>query len=220
MKTLSSSIILILISLSLSAQHVTEISGKMTNYYGRGDKVKLELIRFDSLKLTEEKSYVETELAEDGSFAISTLEVLKPNTLAYLHFARSRKTKLNLTPGDSLFIQFDYQYFENSIHYSGLGAEKNNYLAQYYLRFEYRNPKYNAFRSNPSDFVRKLTEFRNRELALLGDFVHTETEDSLFHAFEINRIEYQYLADLLSISRLRINEDPDTKKIISEKQKM
>ncbi|GAB3828825.1 TlpA family protein disulfide reductase [Hymenobacter jeollabukensis] len=45
-------------------------------------------------------------------------------------------THLFLTPGDQLQLTLDTEHFDESLRFAGTGANANNYLAQYFLRFE------------------------------------------------------------------------------------
>ncbi|MCF8370465.1 MAG: TlpA family protein disulfide reductase [Bacteroidales bacterium] len=55
----------------------------------------------------------------------------------YYSFSHGREnTVLYLQPGDSVYLTLNPEEFDESIVYSGLGSEKNNYLAQRYLKDE------------------------------------------------------------------------------------
>jgi len=44
-------------------------------------------------------------------------------------------TRMYICPGDSLFLSLDTKSFDESIFYQGAGAERNNILSEYFLRF-------------------------------------------------------------------------------------
>lgn len=84
------------------------------------------LLRYDK---TTDTSYFD----EAGLFRFSV--DLKEG--AYYTFAHGRETtSIYLQPGDSVYLTLNPEEFDESIVYSGTGAEKNNYLAKRYLKDE------------------------------------------------------------------------------------
>ena len=89
--------------------------------------------------LNPENGYVElfwddqqdsTSIDELGKFKFS----IAADEGTYYRFKHGREhTTLYLEPGDSISLSIDPKEFDESIVYSGLGAEKNNYLAKRYL---------------------------------------------------------------------------------------
>lgn len=78
---------------------------------------------------------VKTVLDPQGNFQLR-LPMLKQPTGATLLYAR-QNTALYLTPGDELTVSLDFPRFDETIRYTGRGANANNYLAQSLYKFEF-----------------------------------------------------------------------------------
>lgn len=84
-----------------------------------------------------------TLLDSSGHFAFRIpWDAAKPASLTIA----DQYTKLFLSPGDSLHFTVDYTRFDSTLHYSGKGAEANNYLAADVLgNFGYAASTYMAY---------------------------------------------------------------------------
>jgi len=111
----------------LTAQDNTILEGNVENT--KRAKVELELSP-DAYSTTQ---VMKSELDDNGRFRF---EIQSLDTLSGMLTIGNEMTRLMLYPGDSLHISLNYKEFDESIVYSGKGAEKNNYLAAKYLRFE------------------------------------------------------------------------------------
>ena len=69
----------------------------------------------------------------------------------------NQSTRIFLTNGDKLKIKFDLLRFDETIHYTGHGANANNYLAKYLLKYYY----------NSSNGVNKLKKMSESPISLL-----------------------------------------------------
>lgn len=80
----------------------------------------------------EEHSII-TKLGKDGSFKINhTVKAAGEYNLEH----GGETTTLFLYPQDSLYVTLDTKMFDETVTYTGRGAEVNNYLAKQYLHFE------------------------------------------------------------------------------------
>ncbi|MFD0861396.1 TlpA family protein disulfide reductase [Sungkyunkwania multivorans] len=128
---------------------------------------------------------------EDGTFS----DTLKIENDGYYNFRIGRESsKLYLTKGSDIDLNIDVQEFDESIVYTGLGAEENNFLAQKYLKGEMLKGGDQEFYSLSADaFKDKAKEIKNTFLDLLSK--DTSLSDS-FEATEQKSIEYDYLLHL------------------------
>lgn len=69
-----------------------------------------------------------------GNFRIEIPDLPHSQRAAFYHGEET--TDLFLTPGDQLHLTLDTKHFDESLRFTGSGANANNYLAQYFLRFE------------------------------------------------------------------------------------
>ena len=104
-------------------------------------------------------------------------------TLKYGH----ETTSMYLKPSFDLTITLDTREFDESISYSGTGAEYNNFLAKKFLLEEqgYGNLG-KLYSSNETDFLKKLNTVQKKEEKLLAnlsdnDFVKQERQAIKYH---------------------------------------
>ncbi|WP_111307633.1 TlpA family protein disulfide reductase [Confluentibacter sediminis] len=87
----------------------------------------------DSLVVFGNKGIVKTlKVAKDGTFS----DTLKVEPSSYVLFDGKEKTSIYLKNGDDLNISIDTKLFDETITYTGRGAEANNYLAKKSLFLE------------------------------------------------------------------------------------
>lgn len=99
------------------------ISGQIKN---APDSSEVTVTRFKSSFEYERIIIGKAKLEKDGKFNLH-LNFKKAGE-AYLTVAE-QETYLYLVPKDSLYLTVDYQRFDSTIHYSGIGAADNNYMA-------------------------------------------------------------------------------------------
>ena len=74
-------------------------------------------------------------LSPTGDFTLA-IKGLKEGTPATFSYAGQR-TSVYLSPGDQLRLTLDYPRFDETLRYTGRGADANNYLAQSLWKFEF-----------------------------------------------------------------------------------
>ena len=134
MKRVSFIFVLFIFTASLSAQRMTTLSGRLLN---RTDQaISLSVLSFDSGMLIgqDEKGYKNKQVLKalvqpDSTFVIKTESVTWAFTLAKLKFG-GKEIELILSPGDSLYMDFDYWTFNSVVHWNGIGAGRNNYWSR------------------------------------------------------------------------------------------
>lgn len=154
----------------------TVVAGKIT--YPQSDSVFLYFP-------DREKAFA---LNEMGEF-YDTIHLEKKG---YFYFSDGREqTELFLFPGDSIFISLDTQQFDESIVYSGNGAEKNNYLVAKFLKEEaIGTSSAKLFTMEPAEFQQK---FREHTRALEAKLNSSSTEPE-FMEVEKRNLQYGYLS--------------------------
>jgi thiol-disulfide isomerase/thioredoxin len=142
-------ILLILASNACIAQVI--ISGQIKN---APDSSEVSITRFKSSFEYERIILGKVTLDKDGKFNLRIN--LKKTGEATLTVA-DQETYLYLVPKDSLYLTVDYQKFDSTIQYSGIGAADNNYMAADLLA----NFNWNAQLHRPFDDATKFATFED-----------------------------------------------------------
>lgn len=154
----------------------TVVAGKITN--PQSDSVYMYLP-------DREKAFV---LNEKGEF----YDTIRLDKKGYFYFSDGREqTEFFLFPGDSIYISLDTRQFDESIRYSGKGAEKNNYLAAKFLKEEaVGTSSAQLFSMSPTDFKQK---FETHTLAL-EETLEASSAEPKFKEIEKRNLRYGYLS--------------------------
>ncbi|WP_420574230.1 redoxin family protein [Kordia sp.] len=136
----------------------------------------------------------EIAVGKDGIFA----DTLRIKTDGYYTFSHEReRTSLYTQPGDELKITLDAAQFDETIKYSGKGAEKNNYIAAKFLaneNFDFEK----VYAEEEEAFLKKIGDAKkNAEDAL----ANAKGLDANFINTEKGNIKYEYLANLARYPR-------------------
>ncbi len=93
----------------------------------------------------------------------------------YFRFVHGKEnTTLYIAPGDSIFLLLNPEEFDESIEYSGTGAEKNNYLAQRFLLDEsHQADMKNKWLLPPDSFLLAHESYNYSMKSLLDSFNNT-----------------------------------------------
>ena len=116
-------------TLAPSAPPVPAVVSGHLDHAPAGDSVRLEYAGHYGRKATKAK------LGPDGNFSV-VLKDLKGGTPTTFSYAGQR-TGLYVSPGDELQLTLDFPRFDETLRYTGRGADANNYLAQSLWKFEY-----------------------------------------------------------------------------------
>jgi len=132
-----------------------------------------------------------------------------------LYILRHSETQVfYVNPGDSLLLHVNTLDFDESLAYSGRGAEKNNFLMTLYLKNETENkflPLWYTLSSTA--FTKKIDSLKNRKLKIYDEFISKNKVDEGFKSVAEASIEYDYFSkkELYGIAnRLKADQiDPD-----------
>lgn len=127
-------------------------------------------------------------LNEKGEF----YDTIHLDQKGYFYFSDGREqAELFLFSGDSLYITLDTKQFDESIVYSGIGADKNNYLVKKFLKEEaVGTSSAELFSLNPEEFQKK---FKTHSDELEKDLNASKTEAE-FKEIEKRNLKYGYLS--------------------------
>ena len=177
---------------------LTVLSGHL-NHAPAGDTVRVEL----------GTQHWQAVLGPGGDFRMELpgLQLPTPVSLAYAQ----QRTRLYLTPGDHLRLTLDFHDFDQSLRYSGRGANVNNYLAQALYKFEYGpagdvpRPLDQFFHDTaPTEMRRRADAFRQQQLLFLATYAAAHPLPAAFRhdaEFGINLQWGTQLLDYVSYHR-------------------
>lgn len=119
---------------------------------------------------------VTTPVDESGKF--STTFELEESTIAQFSYGRER-TSIYLTPGDNFEVKLNTAEFDETISYTGKGAEVNNYLASKYLLDEELSSDWRTiFGLGTEEFVAKVKNIQQKMMANFKKAYAANTEMS------------------------------------------
>lgn len=138
-------------------------------------------------------------LDENGSFS-DTVFISEPG---YFQFASGKEsTRMYLNPGDVIDLKLNTEEFDETINYTGKGAEKNNYLAKKLLLSETNAPGFEEFFSlDEAEFSALNDQLFTDELDLL---MASQISDEAFIAVEKKAIKYDFLANISNYKEYHI----------------
>lgn len=128
------------------------------------------------------------KIQEDGTFYMK-INIEKP------YYGRIRSGEFSnifLSPGDSVFVELDTKEFDETITYSGKGAEINNYLAEkQLLKDKFIYPQSEFFGLNEEDFMAR-TDSLNKVLKELNNNLrqNNNIQNQSFLKLEPKNIDY------------------------------
>jgi thiol-disulfide isomerase/thioredoxin len=140
-------------------------------------------------------------LDENGNFSL-TFE-LKECTPVQL-FDGNEVAHLYLCPGDSLHITLNAEAFDETLHFEGRGEERNNLLAEYYLKFlDWGNIDRTNFYSIRDTSLNIFIELLNEDNEILRSFLEKFKEKNAlneeFISFMDTRIYFDKLSNMYSL---------------------
>jgi len=105
----------------------------------------------------------------------------------------SEYTDLFISPGDSLYVTFNTEEFDETMHYEGKGAEKNNFLAQMVLLEEKIPARKELFSLEKQEFLKK-TDSLSTAMGTLFDRLLNSVPDlpGQFIRYEKGKILYSH----------------------------
>ena len=150
------------------------------------------------LTLIKDTTTIDTSyLDNEGNFSFK-FDKIQEGLYSFQHGYESQI--MYLAPGDSILMWANTLEFEESLHYSGIGAEKNNYLVNLFLQNEKNTDLVlDYYKIPPSEFdniTDSIKTFRMNQLEELAE-KHDFSENFVDVAekmvqFETNNLKEQY----------------------------
>lgn len=155
------------------------LSGKIDN--AKGETV---VVRGPKLNQT-------INLAKDGTFA----DTLKITSNGYYTIGHANETSsIYLNAGDDLNVTLDTKEFDETLKYTGVGAEANNYLAAKYLHNEQNGINVpEVYAKEEAEFLTEINKIREDRDAFLAK---AEGISESFKTLEAKNNDYDHLLNL------------------------
>ncbi|WP_417875850.1 TlpA family protein disulfide reductase [Winogradskyella sediminis] len=158
-------------------ENYTLFSGKIEN----PKDVKVSILK-------GRKKVKEIPLQKDGSFA----DTLRIESGFYNLSHGGETSEMYLTAQDNVNVTLDTEMFDETITYTGLGSQNNNYLAAKYMANENANINVaELYTMEESEFLSAINDIKTTKLELLNNQKDLNTE---FARIEAQNIEYDYLS--------------------------
>jgi len=156
----------------------------------------------DTVRLFVGEKQVKAPLSPNGDFRFEFDDLA---ATAPVHFTYARQsTRLYLMPGDQVHLVLDFKNFDQSLVYSGRGADVNNYMAQSQWKFEYgpagdvpRPQEQRKPTTTPAEMRRYADAFRQQRLAYLAKYAKAHPLPASFRRDAEFGINLQWATQLL-----------------------
>ncbi len=109
------------------------------------------------------------------------------------NFIHNEYQMVYLEPGDSLMLRLNTIEFDESLAFTGKGAERNNFLINMFIHNELENQRMRPFYQLPvEEFLTKLDSMKNLRLENLERFIQRVKPCEAFHKITMGNITYDY----------------------------
>ncbi|WP_417443988.1 thioredoxin-like domain-containing protein [Joostella sp.] len=113
------------------------------------------------------------------------------------HFDHNEYQYIILEKGDSLLMRLNTLDFDESLVYSGIGSEKNNFLIDMFLIYEDEEKAVNKFSElPPSEFLKKIDSLKLMKEELLNDINIKQPLSVKARHIAQGAINYRYFTDM------------------------
>jgi len=118
-----------------------------------------------------------------------------------------------IEPGDSIMFRLNTVGFDESLAFSGRGAEKNNFLMNLFLQNEEEDKRLpELYKLNPKPFEKEIFHVKKALLRELDEFIISEKPSESFIHIALANINYNYYSrkELYLSSKKTANDHKDT----------
>ncbi|MBF9221047.1 TlpA family protein disulfide reductase [Hymenobacter sp. BT662] len=187
-----------------SARATTVVSGHVTHPQGKTVAISYGLEPLSWRPLHR----VVARLDAKGDFTVTLPGLTAPTEGEFAHGEET--SRLFLTPGDHLRLTIDPTKFDETIRFTGTGANANNFLAQSYLRFD-DDDKYLASplsavtmtTAMPAQMQARIAAFQKKRLAFLKTYAATHPLPAVFRAYARQHAAFEAADNLLTYPIIR-----------------
>ncbi len=185
----------------------TTLKGKIENSTG-----KTVALSYLSDFITGENQKISAPLNEAGEFEL-VVELEQPTPASFSH--GREHTSIFLHPGDELNIELNFEEFDESLSYTGQGANVNNFMSAFFLAFEdtevqaENRDKVKALVAE--DYVKYVEETKNKKLAFLAEWQKEQELTEAFLQYIKEEFTYRMATDLIQYPSYHayLNKSPE-----------
>jgi len=124
--------------------------------------------KLDYVIISHNRNPIDTVKLDDSNFFKYQIKQVDPGIYFFSHFEFQA---LYVEPGDSIMLRVNTIEFDESLSYSGRGAEKNNFLMELFLLNEEVDDLMPSFYNlSPSDFEEKMDSVRDNRMQQFHEF--------------------------------------------------
>ncbi|WP_339610538.1 hypothetical protein [uncultured Planktosalinus sp.] len=140
--------------------------------------------------LTKNENVLDTIPLDSENRFLHYLENVEKGIYSFIH---NEYQILYLEPGDSLMVRVNTVEFDESLAFTGKGAERNNFLINMFLYNETENQKMSPFYKLPvNEFLTKLDSMRELRHKNLNKFIKKNKPCKSFNEIAEANIDYDY----------------------------
>jgi len=132
----------------------------------------------DYVILSKSRDIIDTVFLNDKNFFIYQMEQVDPGIYFFSH---NEYQALFIEPGDSIMLRVNTLEFDESLSFTGKGADKNNFMMEMFLLNEQENelmPKFNLL--SPSEFEMKMDSFEMNRKEIYEHFMTKKAPSDRF----------------------------------------
>lgn len=132
----------------------------------------------DYVILSKSRKIIDTVFLDDENFFLYQIKQLEPGIYFFSH---NEYQALFVEPGDSIMLRVNTLEFDESLSYTGKGADKNNFMMEMFLLNEQENelmPKF--YLLSPSEFEKKMDSFTQHRTTLYDEFIAKKSPSNGF----------------------------------------
>jgi hypothetical protein len=179
-------LLLCIVSLIIFSCNNQEDGAPLSTYVG-GEIVNP---KGDYIVFYKDEQFLDSVKLDANNNFIYKVENIKPGLYSFSH---KEYQVFYLKPSDSLMLRVNTLDFDESLSYTGIGAERNNFLMEMFLQNEKEiilMPK--LYKLAPLDFEEKLDSLIKIRLLVYNEFVLKNKPDDKFKEIAEASINYDY----------------------------
>ena len=154
--------------------------------------------------LSAQEAQSKSRINAQGEFSMA-VPVQKATTADLVY--EDETITLFLQPGDALDVRFNAANFLKSLKFKGQGANENNFLVNFYLKFD-ENEDYQVLPENIALHEKAFIEFldlrKKDQSAFLERYTAKFPVSDVFKNYILSEIEYAWANDRLTFADLRL----------------
>jgi len=144
--------------------------------------------KLDYVVISRDKKILDTVYLNDDNFFLYKADSITNGLYSFKHYEYQ---VVYLEPGDSLMLRVNTADFDESLAFSGKGAERNNLLMEFFLMYEAEALELPLYYSlSPEGFEKKVDSFAQTRTALYNDFFAKNPSEKNFKKIAKANLDY------------------------------